>query len=104
MLGLVVSNVWGRYGSKAGKGFLETYKQKVRDGYLSFAVVSFMGIFYDRFDVVDIQIKIVRFAVEKLLRLHVIGKISGIDPLVQPNQVIVQDMIFVDLGHLGSVL
>jgi hypothetical protein len=40
--------------SEAGKGLLETYKQKVRDRDIPLGIVSFMGVFYDRPDVVDI--------------------------------------------------
>jgi hypothetical protein len=78
--------------SKAGEGLLETYEQQIRDWDLSLGIVGFMGIFYDRPDVVDIQVKAVRFAVERLLRLHVVSKVRGIDPLVQTEKVIVQNM------------
>jgi hypothetical protein len=81
-----------RMDSKAGEGLLETYEQQVRDWDLSLGIVGFMGIFYDRPDVVDIQVKAVRFAVERLLRLHVVSKVRGIDPLVQTEKVIVQNM------------
>jgi hypothetical protein len=43
-----------RMDSKAGEGLLETYEQQVRDWDLSLGIVGFMGIFYDRPDVVDI--------------------------------------------------
>ena len=81
-----------RMDSKAGESLLETYEQQVRDRDLSLGVVGFMGIFYDRVDVVDIQVEVAGFAVEKLLCLHVVSKVRGIDPLVQTEKVIVHNM------------
>ena len=84
--------------SEAGKGLLETYKQKVRDRDIPLGIVSFMGVFYDRPDIVDIQTEAVRFAVEKLLRLHVVGKIRGIYPLVKTEEITVHCMHNAFLG------
>jgi hypothetical protein len=81
-----------RMDSKAGKGLFETYEQQVRDWDLSLGIVGFMGIFYDRPDVVDIQVEVAGFAVERLLRLHVVSKVRGIDPLVQTEKVIVHNI------------
>ena len=90
--------------SEAGKGLLETYEQQVRDWNLSLGIVGVMGIFYDRPEVVDIQVEVVWLTVEKLFRLHVVGKVWGIDSLVQTEKVIVHDMGIAFLWGLVNVL
>jgi hypothetical protein len=63
-----------------------------------------MGIFDNRSDVIDIQVEVVRFAVKKLLRLHVVGKVRSINTLIQAKEIVIHGRHLAFPGRLVNVL